>query len=145
MSFPSAAAKLHAGSSASEALLYAMEHDTPLGFAAVMAVALSTKKENANACPCCVVKGALPESARKDVLRHERRGAGVVIDFAPDSVVGKQIMRLLGTDAARPLMTQRAGMHFGFANCCKVIASEKEEDTRFTPEEQINWQSQIDC
>lgn len=145
MSFPSAAAKLQEGVSADDALLYAMEHDTPLGFAAIMAAAMATRQENRESCPCCIVKGVLPEAHRKDVLRHERRGAGVVVDFAPDSAIGKQIMRLLGTDAARPLMEKRAGVRFGFANCCKVLASADERDVRFTPEEQIGWQSQIDC
>lgn len=144
MSFPSALVRLKAGDSPDAALLYAMEHDTSLGYTALMATAKAARA-SLGGCPCCITKEALPNEHRKDVLRHERRGKGVVVDFNPDSVVGKQIARLLGTDAARPLIEGRAGVKFGFANCCRVLASVNVVDVRFSVEEQIRWQANIDC
>jgi len=142
MSFPSALVRLNAGDAPKTALAHAMRTDTHLGHTAIMAVARATKSPG---CPCCTVKNALPQEHRKDVLRHERRGVGVAIDFNPDSVLGKQIARLLGTDAARPLMTEHAGMPLGFANCCKVLASPDQGDVVFNAEDQIRWQANIDC
>lgn len=143
MSFPSALVRLSAGDQPAQALLHAMRTDTRLGYTAIMAVAAAAK--DPNTCPCCTVKTALPEDHRASVLRHERRGDGVIIDFDPDSTLGKQIARLLGTDAARPIMTGETGLHLGFANCCKVLASARADDVRFSAEDQIKWQSSIDC
>lgn len=142
MSFPSALARLQAGDTPKAALLHAMRVDTKLGYDAIMAAARAAVSPK---CPCCTVKNALPAEHHKDVLRHERRGRGVVIDFNPDSVVGKQIARLLGTDAARPLVIEQSRLHLGFANCCKVLASPEAADVGFTVEDQIRWQANIDC
>lgn len=143
MSFPSALAQLNAGASAPDALMYAMEHDTPLGFAAIVASASALTR--GQECPCCIVKQALPSEHHKDVLRHERRGKGVIIDFAPDSAVGKQVARLMGTDAARPLLAKRLAKFLGFANCCKVLVSADAADVVVTSEDQVRWQESIDC
>lgn len=142
MSFPSALPRLNQGDAPRDALLFAMEHDTGLGYAAIIAVA-SAARERRSA--LSIVANALPKEHRSAVLREERRGSGVVVDFDPNSVVGAQIMRLLGTDAARPLMAERAGMPLGFGNCCKVLASLEPGDVAFSVDEQIRWQAHIDC
>ncbi len=142
MSFPSAVEQINAGATPVAALLYAMQHDTSIGYKALVSAVASVSGE---VCPCCVVREALPAEHHNDVLRAERRGDGIVIDFNPDSKVGKQIARLMGTDAARPLLSEHLGTHFGFANCCKVLISHTPADVRFTVQEQIEWQHSIDC
>ncbi|HVY72726.1 MAG TPA: hypothetical protein VG984_01585 [Candidatus Paceibacterota bacterium] len=142
MSFPSALLRLKAGDTPDTALAYAMRTDTKLGYAAIMAAAAATASTD---CPCCTVRNALPPEHRHDVLRHERRGRGVMVDINPDSVVGKQVARLLGTDAARPLMVAEAGMALGFANCCRILASPDKEDVQVSVEDQVRWQINIDC
>jgi hypothetical protein len=143
MSFPSALLRLQAGDSPEAALRYAFEHDTPSGFRAILAVARLAKGQ-AVCCPGCVIKDALGYRA-DDYLRCEPIGEGIVADFDPLSETGLQIARLLGTDAARPLMEDIVGMKLGFANCCKIIASLSDADIHVTALQQINWQSSIDC
>ncbi len=146
MSFPSAVEKLEAGWTAEDALWHAMQHDTEMGFVAISALVKAVRDEYND--PIGFVQGHLVRfgtNVVSAVLRSEQRGLGVCIDFDPLSKLGMQVARLMGTDAARPLMTERLGMSFGFANCCKVIASTDEGDVRFTPLDQIKWQANIDC
>jgi len=158
MSFPSAAKFLAEGLTPNEALLKAMKEDTRLGWVAIMAVAeaATLSQDESDTCPCCHVKNRLAMlGGEQSVLRHERRGAGVMIDFDPGSQVGGQIARLLGTDAARPIVSAYLAsqecsrleglLHVGFANCCKVMISPNPDDVRCTAADQILWQSKIDC
>ncbi len=142
MSFPSAIPRLKAGDTPEVALLHAMERDTRRGFTAIITLAEAVREGLDD--PLGHVKKRLGNDGTS-ALRAERRGDGVVIDFDPFSKVGLEIARLLGTDAARPLMEERAGMPLGFANCCKIIASPKKQDVRFSITEQIEWQHSIDC
>lgn len=150
MSFPSAGKFLAEGLAPEAALLKAMQTDTHLGWIAIKAVAEASTMPQGEKCPCCHVKSKLVFLGQKDsVLRHERRGDGVMIDFDPGSKVGGQIARLLGTDAARPIVSKylelNGALHVGFANCCKVIVSSNPDDVTFSAAEQIAWQSKIDC
>jgi hypothetical protein len=142
MSFPSAVARFAEGVPAEEALLYGMEHDTDLGFTAIIAVTDAVRQQVAD--PLAFIKKRLP-GYEDDVLHCGPRGEGVIVDFAPLSKLGLQIARLMGTDAARPLMVQRVAMPLGFANCCGVLASPNEQDVRFSAEEQVRWQLNIHC
>jgi hypothetical protein len=142
MSFPSALAQVKAGATPEAALLFAMEHDTPIGFKALVALADAVK--NGTVCACCMIKQQLGLQHAEYVLRKETIGEGAAVDFTPDSDVGRQIARLM-TDVARPLMERHIGLCLGFANCCKVIVSPKQEDVRFTIADQIRWQESIDC
>jgi hypothetical protein len=144
MSFPSAITRLEAGDGPKAALLYAFKHDTALGFKAIRAVAEAARTES-ECCPLCSVKAALGEEYKKDVLRCEPIGEGIAVDFDPLSKTGLEIARLLGTDAARPLIEEEIGMPLGYANCCKVIASARHADVEVTVLQQIEWQSSIDC
>lgn len=142
MSFPSAIIRRNAGDTSEAALLFAMEHDTPLGFMAL--TAMTDALRSGDKCPCCAVKQAIGPLHAKSVLRHERIGQGSKVDFHPDSEVGRQVTRLM-TDMPRALLEQHTGMHFGFANCCGAVTSPDKKDTKFTAEDQIRWQVSIDC
>lgn len=141
MSFPSALVQMSRGATAQAALLYAMEHDTAQGYIALSAMASALGLE---ACPGCIVKSAVGEEWAESVLRHERRGDGIIIDFDPNSKLGAQVARLM-TDAARPLLAERYAVRIGFFNCCKVIMSRTPSDVVATPAEQVAWQKTTDC
>lgn len=146
MSFPSAAEKLREGSSPEDALWYAMQHDTEMGFVAISALVEAVRDEHDD--PIGFVQGHLVQFGTKvvsAVLRSEERGLGVCIDFDPLSKLGMQVARLMGTDATRPIMVERLGMSLGFANCCKVLASTNVVDVEFSALDQIGWQANIDC
>lgn len=144
MSFPSAKKALNTGKTPEEALIYAFEHDTPTGYSLLKHVAEMAHKEKKCACPLNCLRKKVPLFSN-DILRVEMRGNGIVVDINPGSDVARDIFRLLGTDAARPLVAKSLGTSFGFANCCKILASPCSEDVHFTTEEQIQWQVQPDC
>lgn len=147
MSFPSAITHLNNGLGPEDALYEAMKSDTDQGFAVLQALrdAVTGQVED----PVEFVKARLADQfddeVAQTVLRAERRGRGWKLDIDPLSKTGLQVMRLMGTDAARPLLAERLGGHFGFANCCAPINSDDEKDTKFKAEEQIRWQHSIDC
>ena len=144
MSFPSAASRLEAGDSAEEALLHAMKHDTAMGFNALSAMAAAYADGVDD--PVDFVRERLPSKAQAHVLRSEELPTGALkVDFSPDSPVGQQVARLLGTAAARPLVEAELGVHFGFANCCGGIVGKKKTDVSFSPADQIRWQMAPDC
>jgi len=143
MSFPSSIIRTQAGDTPEAAMLFAMEHDTPLGFQAILASSTAPQEDESSMLGH--VRNTLPPEVHKDVLRAEHRGDGVVIDFDPLSDMGRQISRLMGTDAARPLLEERFETHLGFGNCCKVLVSKTASDVIFTVKEQIDWQYSIDC
>ena len=142
MSFPSAVERLVAGDNAEQALLYAFEHDTPLGYTAIMAVVEAARDHVSD--PLAFIRQRLGDRA-VDVLRSEQRGEGIWVNFDPNSKLGGQIARLMGTDVARPLMEEHAGMQLGYANCCGVLASVNPADVRFTAHDQVHAQRTIDC
>jgi hypothetical protein len=146
MSFPSSIAKLEEGASPEDALYHAMQTDTQMGFVAISAVVDAIRENVAD--PVAFIRSSLARfgnEAMDTVLRAESRGRGLCVDFNPLSALGMQIARLMGTDAARPIMCDRLDMSFGFANCCKVLASPNNGDVHFSAKEQILWQHAIDC
>ena len=153
MSFPSAIDQLEeqgvtpetaSAEQAEEALLHAMQHDTSMGFTALTAL-VDAMRERAED-PVAFVRDRLPASVRDDVLRHEWRGeSGLKIDFDPNSRIGGQIARLMGTDVARGLLERKLEVCSSFANCCAPIMSVSPGDVTFSPADQIRWQHSIDC
>jgi hypothetical protein len=153
MSFPSANAFMNAnpGSNPEHAMLHAIEHDTPLAHLALTAISMLVLHPKEN--PLTHLKHSLHAFGAEhemgdldaDVLRCEKRGKGLKFDFDPDSKMGRQLSRIMGTDVTRPLMVESLGVELGFANCCGIIASERREDVRFTAEDQVRWQLSIDC
>lgn len=153
MSFPSAIQQLEENGvtpetastkQAEEALLHAMQNDTSMGFTALTALvdAMWERVED----PVAFVRDRLPASVREQVLRFEWRGqTGLKVDFDPNSKLGGQIARLMGTDVARGLLERKLEVHSSFANCCAPIVSISPEDAKFSPADQIRWQHSIDC
>jgi hypothetical protein len=154
MSFPSALSALLAmgvtpetatPEQAKQALLTAMQTDTKDGMAylAGLVDACRTKAEDVVA----HVRGFIAcDGCKSKVLRAEwLPSGGLKVDVDPDSKLGKQVMRLLGTDAARAVASEHFGMSFALANCCGGIAGDDKKKTVFTPGDQIRWQTSIDC
>ncbi|MBD3250861.1 hypothetical protein GF380_00055 [Candidatus Uhrbacteria bacterium] len=146
MSFPTAIELVSQGRKPEEALLTAMQRDTAMGFLALQAQAEARRTNHPD--PIAFIRNALADhgsEAQAAVLRCRSHGSALKVDFDPLSALGMQISRLLGTDAARPLLEQRLEMCFGFANCCGAIADPKKSNTTFTVADQIEWQHSIDC
>jgi hypothetical protein len=59
----------------------------------------------------------------------------------PNSLVGKQLARILGADIARRIVENHFGVAFGFYNCCGVTAATTREELRMTMREQIMLQN----
>ncbi len=63
----------------------------------------------------------------------------------PNSPLGKQLVRLLGTDIARPIVERRLGVAFGLYNCCGVVAAKDNDTKKMTAKEQASLQLTPDC
>lgn len=129
---------------AREALLGAMMTDTKAGFDFLAALVIAGRERVGDA--LTYMRERLPEHADA-ILRFEwiNDNTGLKVDVAPDSVLGRQLGRLMGTDSARPLLAEHLESNFGFANCCGVIAGDTPGAVAFTPADQIRWQFSIDC
>jgi hypothetical protein len=153
MSFPSAIKRLEeqnvtpetaSTEQAEAALMHAMQNDTDLGFVA-LAVVVEAMRERVEE-PVAFIRERLPEAVQEHVLRFEWRGeTGLKVDFDPNSEIGGQIARLMGTDVARGLFERKLEVHSSFANCCAPIVAANPDDVAFTPADQIRWQHSIDC
>ena len=61
----------------------------------------------------------------------------------PNSLVGKQLIRLLGTDVARGIVERELGVAFGLYNCCGVVAAPTKEALAMNMREQIFLQNGV--
>ncbi len=59
----------------------------------------------------------------------------------PNSPLGKQLIRLLGTDVARGIVERELGVVFGLYNCCGVVAAPTRETLAMSMREQILLQN----
>lgn len=59
----------------------------------------------------------------------------------PNSKLGKQLIRLVGTNIAKGIMQKKTGVAFGLYNCCVVVAAQTEELLAMSPLEQIQLQN----
>lgn len=156
MSFPSALTNLQnlgvtpetaTDAQANEALLAAIQTDTPYGyrFSELLVEAWKTKVENASA----FVRKHMHEFGHEiahAVLRHEwLPSGGLKIDVDPGSVLGAQVMRLKGTDVARRVLESHFDMNFALANCCGDVTGKGKKMTDFSAADQIRWQTSLDC
>lgn len=73
------------------------------------------------------------------------KGGGIrVLDIQdPGSSLGKQLIRLIGTDIARAICSQKLGVSFGIYNCCGVVSAPSESELNMTMHEQINLQNGV--
>ncbi len=61
----------------------------------------------------------------------------------PNSSLGKQIIRLLGTDIARNLLEKRLGIAFGLYNCCAAVGAPTKEELHMSAHEQVQLQNGV--
>lgn len=61
----------------------------------------------------------------------------------PNSPLGKQIIRLLGTDIARGICEEKLGVAFGLFNCCAPVTAPTKKDLNMTYLEQIQLQNGV--
>jgi len=96
-----------------EALWEAMETDLPVG--------IKYLKEVAGG---CLASG-------KRLLKVED----------PNSLLGRQLARLLGPDIARKICAEKLSVAFGFYNCCDVVVAPSTDMLDLTFREQIQLQN----
>lgn len=84
----------------------------------------------------------LPEgvSYLLDLAEEVKSGKRMLKIEDPNSKLGKQLIRLIGTDVARGIMEQRTGIALGLYNCCGVVGAKSKEQLDMTPLEQIQLQ-----
>lgn len=70
----------------------------------------------------------------------KEKGQKIVRPEDPDSPLGKKIIRLLGTDVARSIMSGRLGVSFALYNCCCAVAAPSAEELALSALEQITMQ-----
>lgn len=166
MSFPSVAQAAHDPNltehDAKEALYLAFQADTPLGFAYVQTLTAIIREHGAQTvaqlrehtnCAANKMRKALEavqSGAGECVLRAQWLDSGALkIDLHPDSTAGKQVARLLGTDAAREILEEKLSMQFAFANCCGGIGDDVKKKGKggklFNAIDQVRWQIAPDC
>ncbi len=61
----------------------------------------------------------------------------------PNSALGKQLIRLVGTDIACSVCEQKLGVSFGMYNCCGVVVAPTKEQLNMTLLEQIKLQNGV--
>jgi len=96
-----------------QALLAAFSTDLPLGMAAI----------------------------EQDVAEVKRSGVRKLVPEDPNSPLGKQIIRLLGTDVARSILERHYGVAFGLYNCCGRVVALNHDALHMTTSEQIKLQN----
>lgn len=66
-------------------------------------------------------------------------------DENPNSELGREICRLVGTDEARAICERELGVAFGLYNCCSPVAAPSKEKLNMTLREQAKLQQSPDC
>lgn len=59
----------------------------------------------------------------------------------PNSDLGKQIIRLIGTDIARQIVEGKLGVAFGLYNCCSPVCALTRKELNLSLVEQISLQN----
>jgi hypothetical protein len=98
-----------------QALLAAFRIDLPLGMAAI----------------------------ERDVAEVKSNGGRKLVPEDPNSPLGKQIIRLLGTDVARGILERHHGVAFGLYNCCGRVVAPSHDTLQMTTTEQIKLQNGV--
>ncbi len=97
------------------ALLAAFREDLPLGMTAIESDVREVKQSR--------IRKLVPED--------------------PNSPLGKQIIRLLGTDVARGILERHHGVAFGLYNCCGRVVAPDRESLAMSTTEQIKLQNGV--
>ncbi|MBS3903648.1 MAG: hypothetical protein KGZ30_04745 [Anaplasmataceae bacterium] len=98
------------------------------------------------------LKGALWEALRTNLgdgiaylerlaARVKESGERLIEIEDPNSPLGRQLARLVGTDVSRAVCEEKLGIAFGFYNCCNVVASPTRDALAMSVAEQIGLQN----
>ena len=132
----------------SAALLHSMKTDTAAGYVACMAFGRVVREEIPR--PVEFIKNYLVEAGHgehaKDVLRFQREEGNTWVDYDPNSVLGRQVTRLM-TDSVRPILQEQIGVEITFLNCCKTGSGKDGKKPKPTPRRQYHAQRgpSFDC
>ena len=77
----------------------------------------------------------------RDVRQIKNTGVRMMTPEDPNSPLGKQIIRLLGTDVARGILERHFDVAFGLYNCCARVVAPNREALCMTTTEQIELQN----
>lgn len=113
---------------------------------------ISEKEINIEAASPAILKNALWRAFNRDLSQGlayladmaqtvKRNGKRVLKVESPESQLGTQLSRLLGTDIAREICEQRFDIAFGFYNACAPVAAPTKDDLAMNPLEQIRIQT----
>lgn len=80
---------------------------------------------------------------KDEAERVKNTGERILTSNDPNSPLGKQIIRLLGTDIARSILEEKLGVAFGFYNCCTSVTGPTRTQLNMSYEEQIQLQNGI--
>jgi len=75
--------------------------------------------------------------------RVKQNGHRLLEPKDPNSPLGKQLIRLLGTDVARGIVEREFNIAFGLYNCCGVVAAPTREILAMNMREQILLQNGV--
>jgi hypothetical protein len=124
-----------------------------MSYPSVVAV-LAEKRINLDTANDVELEAALKEAFGRDLgvgMSYLRRVADTVKQTGqrfleakdPNSAVGKQLIRLLGTDIARGIVERNLNVAFGLYNCCGVVAAPTREKLSMTLREQVMLQNGV--
>ena len=81
------------------------------------------------------------DAIESDAREVKQNGVRKLVSEDPNSPLGKQIIRLLGTDVARGILERHHGVAFGLFNCCSRVVAPNHGSLCMTTTEQIKLQN----
>ncbi|MFQ5629542.1 MAG: hypothetical protein ACE5I1_12335 [bacterium] len=114
---------------------------------------INEKEINIEAASSTILKNALWRAFNQDLSQGvaylaemarsvKQSGKRIVKVENPETQIGRQLGRLLGTDVAREICEQRFEIAFGFYNACAPVAAPTKDDLQMNPLEQIKIQAE---
>ena len=83
------------------------------------------------------------EFLRSEAEKVRRDSVRSLVANDPTSPLGKQVIRLLGTDIARSICEEKFGVAFGFYNCCASVTARTKAELNLSYIEQIQLQNGV--
>lgn len=83
------------------------------------------------------------EAIEGDVAKIRKDGVRRLIPEDPNSPLGKQLIRLLGTDIARGIIERHYGVAYGLYNCCARVIAVDRGSLAMNTTEQIELQNGV--
>lgn len=78
----------------------------------------------------------------ENLVSEVREKSGRILKVEdPNSELGKQLIRLLGTDVARDILSRHFEVEFGLYNCCAPVCAPSADLLNMSPDEQLKLQN----